>query len=85
MTARLIAISLITAGLLASLIAGAWALIAALINPQSPRAHRTLIGYDQTLNAATGGNEDETISSRAYRACTARRVSMHPPHWITSA
>lgn len=31
----------------------------------SPRAVRVFVGADQTLNAAIGGNEDETISSRA--------------------
>jgi len=34
----------------------------------SIRAWRILIGFDQLMNAATGGNEDETISSRAAKA-----------------
>lgn len=33
----------------------------------SNRAWRIIISYDQLMNAATGGSEDETISSRAYR------------------
>jgi DNA polymerase III delta prime subunit len=32
------------------------------------RAWRQAISYDQLANAATGGSEDETISSRANRA-----------------
>lgn len=31
-------------------------------------AHRLAVGFDQLANAATGGDEDETISSRAGKA-----------------
>lgn len=34
----------------------------------SRRAWRIAVGYDQLLNVVTGGNVDETISSRANRA-----------------
>jgi hypothetical protein len=68
------AISLILLGVCASLIAGLWGIFAAIANPSSPRARRIAIGFDQTLNAATSGNEDKTISSRAYTACQARRA-----------
>jgi hypothetical protein len=52
---------------LASLLASVLALLFALgqIIAGSPRAIRVFVGADQTLNAAIGGNEDETISSRA--------------------
>lgn len=30
--------------------------------------HKVLVGFDQFMNTATGGNPDETISSRAQRA-----------------
>ncbi len=33
----------------------------------SRRAKRIAVGFDQTANAAFGGDEDETISSRAWR------------------
>lgn len=32
------------------------------------RAWNALVGFDQTLNALTGGSEDQTISARAYEA-----------------
>ena len=83
------------AAAMAALLAWAWALLAGMVNPTSPRAHRTLIGYDQTLNAALGGDPDETISSRAHRAqiagqwwgCTLCRVLdvLHKDHCKNSA
>lgn len=51
---------------LANLLAGAWMLVSILVGSQ--RAWRLAIAYDQLANAAVGGNEDETISSRANRA-----------------
>ncbi len=33
----------------------------------SPRAWRIALAYDRVGNAATGGKDTETISSRAYR------------------
>ena len=59
---------LILAGLwLASLGAMVLALVMALLQllAGSRRAVRVFVGADQTLNAAIGGSEDETISSRA--------------------
>lgn len=50
---------------LANLVAGLWMLLAILAG--SPRAWRLAVSYDQLANAATGGHEDETISSRAGR------------------
>jgi hypothetical protein len=50
----------------AHVVASVWMLLAALAG--SPRAWRLAIGYDQLANAAFGGSEDETISSRAYKA-----------------
>lgn len=51
---------------LAHLVASIWMLLAVLGGSQ--RAWTIAIGYDQLANAATGGNVDETISSRASRA-----------------
>lgn len=42
-----------------------WMLLAALAG--SPRALRIAVGFDQTANAAVGGDEDETISARCWR------------------
>lgn len=56
---------------LASLFCALWMLIAILVG--SPRAWRLAISYDQLFNAATGGGEDETVSSRANRAKSENR------------
>lgn len=42
-----------------------WMLFAAIAG--SPRALRIAVGHDQTVNAAVGGDEDETISARCWR------------------
>nr|WP_294864336.1 hypothetical protein [uncultured Pseudogulbenkiania sp.] len=63
MARRLILFGLWLASLLAMLMALAMSLLQLLAG--SPRAVRVFVGADQTLNAAIGGNEDETISSRA--------------------
>lgn len=36
------------------------------------RAHRVAVSFDQLANAAAGGDEDETISSRAAKAARRR-------------
>ena len=43
-----------------------WMIIAALAG--SKRGWQIAVGFDQLFNVATGGCEDETISSRAYKA-----------------
>lgn len=52
---------------LAALVAVVLALLMSLgqLVAGSPRAVRVFVGADQALNAAIGGSEDETISSRA--------------------
>lgn len=49
----------------AHVVAATWMLCAVLAG--SPRAWRLAVSYDQLANAATGGDPDETISSRANR------------------
>ena len=71
--ASVLLVSLILLGVIAGLLSGIWGIIAAIANPASNRAKSIAIGFDQTLNAATGGSVDETISSRAYKACIAKR------------
>lgn len=56
---------------LAGLIAAGWMLCAIIAG--SKRAWRLAISYDQLANTAFGGDEDETISSRAYKATLAKR------------
>lgn len=41
----------------------------------SGRAKRIAVGFDQTCNAALGGDEDETISSRCWRYREDRKYS----------
>lgn len=69
MKRRLILLGLWFAALLAALLALLWGLLAALAG--SPRAVRIAVGCDQMLNAAFGGSEDETISSRAGKGARA--------------
>lgn len=63
---RLLLLALWVLCLWASVMASLWMLFAALLD--SPRAWTLAVGYDQLANAAFGGSEDETISSRAYKA-----------------
>lgn len=55
----------------AHVVAAVWMLCALLAG--SPRAWRLAVSYDQLANTAFGGHEDETISSRAYKAATRGR------------
>lgn len=52
----------------AHVIASIWMLLAAMFRPHGRRAWTLAVAYDQLANAAFGGHEDETISSRAGRA-----------------
>lgn len=44
-----------------------WMLVAIIFAPDGQRAWHIAIALDQLGNATAGGNEDETISSRAGR------------------
>lgn len=55
------------AGVLGCVLALAWLLLCILFSPSSPRAMHIVLAFDQLVNAATGGDMDETISSRAGR------------------
>ena len=50
----------------ANAVAALWMLCALLVD--SPRAWHLAVSYDQLANTAFGGDEDETISSRAAKA-----------------
>lgn len=52
-------------------VASIWMLLAILSG--SARAWRLAVSYDQLANTAFGGNEDETISSRAFKASASGR------------
>lgn len=51
---------------IAALIAAVWMLLAAITG--SRRAWKLAVSYDQLANTAFGGDEDETLSSRAGKA-----------------
>lgn len=65
MRRRMIMLGLWLASLLAVSLALGMSLLQLIAG--SPRAVRVFVGADQTLNAAIGGSEDESISSRAGR------------------
>ena len=72
---RILAAILLTAVVLAlSIVASLW-MLAALV-AGSPRGWRLALAFDQLANAMTGGDEDETISSRAWR-------NRHRQPWAT--
>jgi hypothetical protein len=64
---RLLLTVFLIAGLIGSVIALVWLLACIVFSPYGPRPMHIAIGFDQVVNAATGGSEDETISSRAGR------------------
>ena len=68
MKRRLLLIALWAMCQIAHVIASIWMLAAAIARPYGRRAWTLAVSYDQLANAAFGGHEDETISSRAGRA-----------------
>jgi hypothetical protein len=62
---RLLLAVFLVAGILGAVIAAVWMLGSILFMPYGPRPMHIAIAFDQLMNAATGGSEDETISSRA--------------------
>jgi hypothetical protein len=66
MKSSLIMLSIFLLCQVASLVAAVWMLLAILSG--SNRAWTLAKSYDQLVNAATGGSEDELISSRAAKA-----------------
>lgn len=69
MVNRMIGVLLVLAGLVADLMSAVWMMVALLANAERGRRWwRILKAKDQGFNAALGGSEDETLSSRAARA-----------------
>lgn len=67
MKRRLLLLIFLLAGLIGCILAALWMLLAIIFSPDGDRARHIALAYDQLANAATGGSEDETISSRAGR------------------
>lgn len=62
-----------------ALLSLAWMLLAGLYDPTGRRAWSIAEGFDQTANAALGGDEDMTLSAHAgYRL-----QDPIPPRWAT--
>lgn len=66
MVKRLLGLGLWLLCMLAALVSSAWMLGVVLFG--SDRAWRLAVAYDQLANTTFGGDEDETISSRAAKA-----------------
>lgn len=64
---RLLLLAFLFAGFVGCIIAIVWMIACILFMPYGPRPMHIAIAFDQLVNAATGGSEDETISSRAGR------------------
>lgn len=60
-------------GFFGSIISAIWMIGAILIAPNGTRAHDIALGFDRLGNSATGGNGQETISSRAGRLMSEKR------------
>lgn len=64
---RLLLLVFLIVGVFGALIAAVWLLACVVFSPYGRRPIAIALGFDQLANAATGGNEDETISTRAGR------------------
>ncbi|MFT2186367.1 hypothetical protein [Pseudomonas putida] len=71
MVKRLVGLALAILCGLAGVVAWLWLLGAVVFG--SARAQRLAVSFDQLANTALGGDEDETISSRAGKAARAGR------------
>lgn len=67
MKRRALLLVFLVVGVTGCILASLWMLMAILFAPNGQRAWHIAIALDQLGNATTGGNEDETISSRAGR------------------
>jgi len=64
---RALLLLLLVVGLVGSILSALWMLGAIVFSPNGQRAWHIALAFDQIANAASGGSEDETISSRAGR------------------
>lgn len=71
MKRRLLLIAILLAAQLGHVVASIWMLLAILVG--SERAWNISLGWDYLLNAVTGGQPGELVSSRANRARRERK------------
>lgn len=64
---RLLLMVFLVGGFLATNLAIVWMLLSIIFQPYGRRPLTIALAFDQLANAALGGSEDETISSRAAR------------------
>ncbi|MDH2917580.1 MAG: hypothetical protein PXX73_00085 [Sideroxydans sp.] len=64
---RLLLLVFLLLGVGGAMLAATWMLVCIVFAPHGTRPWHIAIAFDQLANATTGGNEDETISSRAGR------------------
>lgn len=67
MKRRALLLVFLVVGVIGCILAALWMLMAIIFAPNGQRAWHIAIALDQLGNATTGGNVDETISSRAGR------------------
>lgn len=67
MKRRALLLLFLVVGLVGCILAALWMLGAIVFSPNGQRAWHIALAFDQLGNAASGGSEDETISSRAGR------------------
>lgn len=65
---RLLLITLALVGFGANILAVIWLVPSIIFSPNGTRAWKIIIAYDMLANAATGGDDGETVSARAYKA-----------------
>lgn len=70
---RLLLTIFLLACLLASQIAALWLALCILFSPNGKRGMDIVLAHDQLFNCVTGGDMDETLSSRANRLKATRQ------------
>jgi len=68
MKQRLILIILSLVGFVGVAISVLWLIPAILFSPYGTHAWKIIVAYDMLANASMGGDDGETVSSRAYKA-----------------
>lgn len=66
-TRRIWLVIFLIACMLSALIANIWLMLCIIFSPNGKRGMDIALAHDQLFNCVTGGNMDETLSSRAAR------------------
>jgi hypothetical protein len=67
MKQRLLLITLSIIGFAGVALSILWLIPAIIFSPSGTRAWKIIVAYDMLANSATGGDDGETVSSRAYK------------------